>query len=180
MRDASKHAPRAIVLPIYVCAITGFIFPIAVCFCIGDIKAIAFTTTSIFLIQIYFDSTNSLVASCILATLIVIIDFACANALLAEGSRSLYAFARDRGLPFSGSISKIEKKHQVPVVSILLSTVIQMAFNSIYFGTATGFNIVIATSSPKAFTSPTPCPYLCVSSLFFPTARTGSFPVLGL
>jgi choline transport protein len=153
MKDASKQAPRAIVLSVYVGAVTGFIFLIAVCFCIGDINAVAYTSTGVPLIQIYFDSTNSLVASCILATLIVIIDIACANALLAEGSRSLYAFARDRGLPFSSAISKIEKKHQVPVVAILLGTVVQMAFNSIYFGTVTGFNTVIAIATEGFYLS---------------------------
>jgi choline transport protein len=153
MKDASKQAPRAIVLSVYVGAVTGFIFLIAVCFCIGDINAVAYTTTGVPLIQIYFDSTNSNVASCILATLIVIIDIACANALLAEGSRSLYAFARDRGLPFSSAISKIEPKHQVPVVAILLGTVVQMAFNSIYFGTVTGFNTVIAIATEGFYLS---------------------------
>ena len=153
LKDASKQAPRAMVFSVYIGAVTGFVFLIAVCFCIGDITTVADTPTLVPLIQIYFDSTNSNVGSCILATLIVIIDLGCANALLAEGSRSLYAFARDRGLPFSSIISKVEPRHQVPFVAILLGTVIQMAFNSIYFGTVTGFNTVIAIATEGFYLS---------------------------
>jgi choline transport protein len=153
LKDASKQAPRAMVLSVYIGAITGFVFLIAVCFCIGDINTVADTPTLVPLIQIFFDSTNSKVGSCILASLIVIIDIACANALLAEGSRSLYAFARDHGLPFSSIISKVEPKHQVPVAAILLGTVVQMAFNSIYFGTVTGFNTVIAIATEGFYLS---------------------------
>ncbi|KAE8447904.1 hypothetical protein EG329_009976 [Mollisiaceae sp. DMI_Dod_QoI] len=153
LKDASKQAPRAIVMSVYIGAITGFVFLISVCFCIGDINQVADTPTLVPLIQIFFDSTNSNVGSCFLATLIVIIDLGCANALLAEGARSLYAFARDRGLPFSSIISKVESKHHTPVVAILLGTVIQMAFNSIYFGTVTGFNTVIAIATEGFYLS---------------------------
>ncbi|KAF4635318.1 hypothetical protein G7Y89_g2787 [Cudoniella acicularis] len=153
LKDASKQAPRAIVLSVYIGALTGFVFLIAVCFCISDITQVAETSTMVPLIQIFYDSTNSNVGSCFLASLIVIIDLGCANALLAEGARSLYAFARDHGLPFSSFISKVETKHQTPVVAILLGTVIQMAFNSIYFGTVTGFNTVIAIATEGFYLS---------------------------
>lgn len=83
----------------------------------------------------------------------MIIDLGCGNALLAEGSRSLYAFARDHGLPFSSLINRVEPKHQVPVFAILLGTIIQMAFNSIYFGTVTGFNTVIAIATQGFYLS---------------------------
>lgn len=138
MKDASKQAPRAMIWSVYIGALTGFIFLLSVCFCIGDITTVADTPTLVPLIQIYFDSTNSNAAACVLASLIVVIDLGAANALLAEGSRSLYAFARDKGLPFSGAVSWVDEKHQVPVVAILVGGVVQMAFNSIYFGTVTG------------------------------------------
>jgi choline transport protein len=153
LKDASKQAPRAMVMSVWIGAITGFVFLISVCFCIGDINQVADTSTLVPLIQIFFDSTNSNVGSCFLASLIVVIDLGCANALLAEGARSLYAFARDRGLPFSSLISKVESKHHTPVVAIILGVVVQMAFISIYFGTVTGFNTVIAIATEGFYLS---------------------------
>lgn len=153
IHDASKQAPRAIVLSVWIGALTGFVFLIAVCFCIGDINTVADSSTGVPLIQIYYDSTNSKAASCVLASLIVVIDFGCANALLAEGSRSLFAFARDGGLPFSGVVSKVSPTLHVPIVAILVGTVVQMAFNSIYFGTVTGFNTVVAIATEGFYLS---------------------------
>jgi choline transport protein len=82
--------------------------------------------------------------ACFLTTLIVLTDVACANALLPEGACSLYALARDRSLHFYSVLSKMEEKHQLPVVAIVLCSVVHMAFNSINFGTVTGFNSIIA------------------------------------
>jgi len=157
MRNASREAPKAIVMSVYIGAVTGFVFLVAVCFCIGDITATAQSTTGVPLIEIFYNSTGSVVGTCFLSSMIVVIGLVCANALIAEGSRSLFAFARDRGLPFSQLISKVDKKRQIPVYAILLTCLVQMAMNSIYFGTLTGFNTVIAIATEgfcKAPSSP--------------------------
>lgn len=154
MKNASREAPKAIIMSVYIGAITGLIFLISICFCIGDITATAQSTTGVPLIQIFYDSTGSVVGACFLASLITVIVLVCANALLAEGSRSLYAFARDKGLPFSSLIAKVEPKRQVPVYAILLALGVQMALNSIYFGTLTGFNTVIAIATEGFCKSP--------------------------
>lgn len=153
MKNASKEAPKAIIMSVYIGAITGFIFLISVCFCIGDIASTASSTTGVPLIQIFYDSTGSVVGACFLTSLIVVIVLVCANALLAEGSRSLFAFARDHGLPFSSLFAKVDSKRQVPVYAILLACVVQMALNSIYFGTLTGFNTVISIATEGFYLS---------------------------
>ncbi len=147
LKNATKEAPRAIIMSVYIGAVTGFVFLIAICFCIGDITNTAQSTTGVPLIQIFYDSTKSVVGACFLSSLIVVIVLVCANALIAEGSRSLYAFARDHGLPFSRVFAKVEPKRQVPVYAILLACGVQMALNSIYFGTVTGFNTVISIAT---------------------------------
>ncbi|MCJ1374239.1 hypothetical protein MMC20_005471 [Loxospora ochrophaea] len=84
MKEPSKEAPKAIVLSVYIGAITGFIFLVSVSFCIGDITSTADSTTGVPLIQIFYDSTDSVVGACFLASLITVIVLVCANALLAE------------------------------------------------------------------------------------------------
>lgn len=105
------------------------------------------TATGVPLIQIFADSTGNISAATFLSALIAVIVLICANSLMAEGSRSLYAFARDHGLPFSSLFSKVDKKRAVPVYSILLATIIQMALNSIYFASYEGFSTVISLST---------------------------------
>ena len=153
MKNASREAPKAIIMSVYIGAVTGFIFLISVCFCIGDITSTAQSTTGVPLIQIFYDSTHSVIGTCFLSSLIVVIVLVCANALVAEGSRSLYAFARDQGLPFSSVFAAVEPRRQVPVYAILLTCAVQMALNSIYFGTLTGFNTVISIATEGFYLS---------------------------
>lgn len=67
--------------------------------------------------------------------------------ILAEGSRSVYAFARDNGLPFSKVFSKVENKSQVPVNAVVLTLAVQLGLDAIEFGTITGFETVISIST---------------------------------
>ena len=147
MRNPSRDAPLAIIMSVYMGAITGFIFLISAFFCIGDLEATATTPTGVPLIQIFYDSTGSVGGATTLAAMISVIVLVCANSLMAEGSRALWAFARDRGLPFSGVFNKVNKKLSVPVYSIILCAVIQMALNSIYFASYEGFSTVISIAT---------------------------------
>ena len=172
MKNASREAPKAIIMSVYIGAITGFIFLISVCFCIGDITTTATSTTGVPLIQIFYDSTGSVVGACFLSSLIVVIVLVCANFLLAEGSRSLFAFARDHGLPFSKLFATVESKRQVPVYAILLACAVQVALNSIYFGTLTGFNTVISIATEGFYLSYAMPLLARVIAWFYGDART--------
>ena len=130
IKHARKQAPRAIILSVYIGGITGFVFLIAACFCIGDIEKTATSSTGVPIIQIFLDSTQSRAGSTCLAVLLVVIGFQASNALTAEGARAVYAFARDRGLPFSDIWSKVEKKKFIPVYALCLTILVQIALNS--------------------------------------------------
>lgn len=140
-------------MSVYIGAVTGFIFLITLCFCIGDLDATAGTSTGVPVLEIFYNSTGSVGGSCALASLITVIVLICANSLMTEGSRAVFAFARDHGLPFSGIFSRVDKKNQVPIFAILLTAVVQLAFNSIYFGTVTGFNTIISIATEGFYVS---------------------------
>ena len=147
MKSASKEAPKAIILSVVLGAVTGFAFLLTLCFCIGDINETAGTTTGVPVIQIIYDSTGSKAGTCVLSSMIAVIVMVAGNNLLAEGSRSIYAFARDHGLPFSNTFSAVSKKRQVPIYAILLALAVQLALDAIDFGTTTGFETVISIAT---------------------------------
>ncbi|KIW20502.1 hypothetical protein PV08_01077 [Exophiala spinifera] len=147
MLNPAKEAPQAIILSVFLGAFTGFVFLISAFFCIGDLDATATTSTGVPLIQIFYDSTGSVKGATTLASLITVIVLICANSLMAEGSRALWAFARDHGLPFSGVFAAVDKRSQVPVHSVLLCCAVQMALNSIYFASYEGFSTVISIAT---------------------------------
>ncbi|KAF1915841.1 GABA permease [Ampelomyces quisqualis] len=152
IKNARKQAPRAIILSVYIGFFTGFVWLIALCFCIGDLETTAGTATGVPVIEIMFNSTGSIAGASTLASMITVIAIFSANSLMAEGSRAVYAFARDNGLPFSAQISKVSSR-SVPVNAVILTAVVQMAFNSIYFGTTTGFNTIIAITTQGFYLS---------------------------
>lgn len=83
------------------------------------------------LIQIFYGSTTSVIGSYFLSSLILVIFPVGSNALMVEGLRSLFVFARDHDLPFSRVFAKVEKRRQIPIYAILLACFAQMALNSI-------------------------------------------------
>ncbi|KAH7361173.1 GABA permease [Pyrenochaeta sp. MPI-SDFR-AT-0127] len=152
IKNARKQAPRAIIMSVYIGFFTGFIWLIALCFCIGDLETTGTTATGVPVIEIIFNSTGSVAGASTLASMIAIIALVSANSLMAEGSRAVYAFARDNGLPYSDLLSKVSSR-SVPMNAIILTAVVQMAFNSIYFGTTTGFNTIIAIATQGFYLS---------------------------
>ncbi|GAT29791.1 GABA permease [Aspergillus luchuensis] len=87
------------------------------------------------------------------ASMIAVIVIVAGNNILAEGSRCVYAFARDNGLPFSRFLAKVDKKRQVPINAVLLTLIVQLALDAIDFGTSTGFETVIAISTEGFYLS---------------------------
>ncbi|KAL4929124.1 amino acid/polyamine transporter I [Aspergillus undulatus] len=162
MKYSSRDAPRAMILSVAMGSVTGFIFLLVLCFRIEDISNTAASSTGVPVLQIFYESTGSKVGACVMASMITVIGLVCAVSLLAEGSRSLLAFTRDHGLPLSGALSRVTTKRHIRLNAIFATIVVQVAFNSIYFGTVTGFNTIvsIATIATAGF-----CPFSLPLSL---------------
>ncbi|KAF9640962.1 putative gaba permease protein [Lasiodiplodia theobromae] len=153
IRDARVQAPRAIVWSVWLGGVTGFVFLITLCFCMGSIEETAASATGVPVIAIFYNSTGSVAGACGLTVLITVIPLVCANSLMAEGGRAVYAFARDKGLPFSGVVGRVHPRLCVPVWAVVVTGVVQAAFNSIYFGTVTGFNTIISIATEGFYVS---------------------------
>lgn len=147
MTHASRDAPKAIIMSVIIGAVTGLLFLLTLCFCMGDIEATVNSSTGVPVIQIFYDSTQSKTGTCILASLITVIIMVTSISLVAEGSRSVYAFARDQGLPFSGLWSQVEPRKKIPLYAIFLTVAVQLGLNATYFGTETGFATVISIAT---------------------------------
>ncbi|KAL4885566.1 GABA permease [Aspergillus karnatakaensis] len=153
MTHPSRDAPKAMIMSVGMGAVTGFIFLLTLCFCIGNIDNTAASSTGVPVIQIFYDSTNSKVGACFMASMIAVIGLVCAVSLMAEGSRSLFAFSRDNGLPFSGFLAKVTRRTHIPLNAIFVTVLVQIAFNSMYFGTVTGFNTIVSVATTGFYIS---------------------------
>ncbi|KAJ5731918.1 hypothetical protein N7493_003399 [Penicillium malachiteum] len=153
MTHASRDAPKSIILAVGMGGVTGFFFILTLCFCMGDIESTANSTTGVPVIEIFYHSTQNKAATCIMASMMTVIIIVASVSLIAEGSRSVYAFARDQGLPFSKVWAKVEPRQKIPLYAIFLTLFVQLALNAIYFGTETGFETVISIATTGFYVS---------------------------
>ncbi|KAK3070644.1 hypothetical protein LTR53_010097 [Teratosphaeriaceae sp. CCFEE 6253] len=153
LHDARHTAPKAIIWSVWIGAVTGFAFLVAAMFCIGNLEEVVTTPTGVPLIAIFQNATGSVSGALGLTALITVIALVSLWFLMAQSSRVVFSFARDGGLPFSSIIARVHPTLHVPIYAILLVLVINIGLMSIYFGTVTGFNTVLAISTEAFYLS---------------------------
>jgi choline transport protein len=107
LKDASYVLPRSMVATALVNYTMGFIMTITIMSTLGDIDSIMSTPTGQPYIQVVLNATQSVVGTSILTAVVAVILLFAAVNLVTTSSRQLFAFARDRGLPFSSTLAYV-------------------------------------------------------------------------
>jgi amino acid transporter len=84
-----------------------FGFGICLLYTIGNVNAVTNTPTGLPIIEVYYQATQSVATTNVLILAIASVIFVALFNVLASASRLTWAFARDRGLPFSSFFSKV-------------------------------------------------------------------------
>lgn len=143
VEDAGLTVPRSIVYSYLANSAMGFVMLITMMFCMGDLTD-AINEGSPFISA--FSQTGTAGATGLTLILFVLL-VAGNNTCTTTESRQMWAFARDRGLPFSTWLSKIDSRWNVPLNCIIVSIVINIILCLINLGSNFGFNIIIGLSS---------------------------------
>lgn len=85
----------------------GLIMVITICFTLGDTDSILNTKTGYPFIQVFFNATNSYVATNVMTAIIIIVFTSAVISEIATSSRQLWSFARDGGFPFSSFVARV-------------------------------------------------------------------------
>jgi len=91
------------------------------CFTLGDLDLILQTPTYSPLVQVFFNTTNSYAGSNVMTAIIIITLVASAISTIATCSRQLWAFARDKGLPFSSVLAHVRSPIYLPAYQLTSS-----------------------------------------------------------
>lgn len=81
--------------------VLGFIMLVTLCFTLGEVGAVLDTPTGFPFIQIFYNTTGSLVATNAMTAVLIVTLTASTITEVATASRQLWSFARDEGIPFS-------------------------------------------------------------------------------
>jgi amino acid permease (GABA permease) len=140
VQNPEREVPKAMVLSVVAAGVTGVVYLIPILFVMPDVDKLLAVSTGQPIGYLFMKATGSAGGGFGLLFLILGIQFFAGTGSLTAASRCLYAFSRDGAVPGSNIWSKINKKFDIPLYALLLSTLIQGLLGLIYLGSSAAFN----------------------------------------
>ncbi|KAF7178962.1 hypothetical protein CNMCM7691_007786 [Aspergillus felis] len=153
IRDASRVLPLGMIWTLILNGSTGFVMIVTLAFCVGDIDTVMESQTGFAFIQVFLNSTGSVRAATGMTVVIMAMQFCAAISNVATTSRQVYAFARDKGLPFSNFLSKVNPTFAVPLNALCVSLVIVSLLSLINIGSSVAFNAIMSLGTAALLSS---------------------------
>ncbi|KAL9051905.1 MAG: hypothetical protein Q9206_004520 [Seirophora lacunosa] len=151
--NASLNVPRSMLASVMLNGTLGFAMLIAVLFCLGDIEQVIETNTGYPFMAIFQNATQSAGGAAAMASVVVTLGICATIAFLASSSRMTWSFARDRGLPLSKYLGKVEPRSSIPLIAIITTVIISILLSLINIGSSTAFNQVISLTINSLYAS---------------------------
>ncbi|KAF2470504.1 amino acid transporter [Lindgomyces ingoldianus] len=143
VRDAGRYVPISLFWSYVGNGIMAIIFLITYLFSIDDVEAALDDPTTYPFIYVFKSAVSTAGVNAL--TIIVLILVIAANiSFNASTARQTFAFARDRGLPFSKWIGHVDAGKEIPANAIILTCVFTMLLSLINIGSTTAFNAIIS------------------------------------
>ncbi|KXL49114.1 hypothetical protein M433DRAFT_104058 [Acidomyces richmondensis BFW] len=143
VRDASLTVPRAMFYSFVANAVMGIAMLIAFLVCITDIDAAVNDLTGYPFMWVFRQGMNS-AGQNVLACIVILLFFGSTVAFNLSTSRQTFAFARDRGLPFSDWFAKVDSRRQIPHNSIIFTCLFTFVLSLINIGSDTAWGALVS------------------------------------
>lgn len=140
VQNPAREVPKAMVLSVAAAGITGVVYLVPVLFAMPDIQELLKVASGQPIGEIFKQATGSAGGGFGLLFLLLGILFFAGTGALTASSRCTYAFARDGAIPGSRWLGTTNKKLDIPLWGLVLSTVVDCLLGLIYFGSTAAFN----------------------------------------
>ena len=155
LKDASRVLPSAMMWATICNACFGLIMMITYCFCLGPdwqtnvlgLDPEQPTQTGVAIIQVIWQSTNSIPGTIVMTFVLILLSMVGTITCIASSSRQVWAFARDRGFPFSSYIEYVRPGWDLPVNAILVVLGVSLAISALNFGSEVALAAIISLSN---------------------------------
>ncbi|KAJ4195480.1 hypothetical protein NW759_016460 [Fusarium solani] len=147
--NPSVVVPASVLLSLFINGACGFAMIIAMVFCMGNFDEAINSGPGMLgfpYMYIFKQATNSTAGATVMATIIMILGACATVGMLASTSRVFWSFARDRGLPFWPTLSKVDDRTTVPVWAVAVTTIISVLLSLINLGSPIAFMNVTSLS----------------------------------
>lgn len=140
VQSPEREVPKAIVLSVAAAGVTGVIYLIPILFVLPDVAMLLDVANGQPIGLLFKTVTGSAGGGFGLLFLILGILFFAGIGALTAASRCTYAFARDGAIPGSRLWKKVDKRFDIPLFALFLSTIVDCLLGLIYFGSSAAFN----------------------------------------
>lgn len=127
-RQAAVSVPKGMVSSVVWSAVFGWMFLIAIVLAIPDMSKAAAQGWNVFFWL--FDEVMPAWLKVFLYVVIFVAQYLCGLATVTSASRMIFAFARDDGLPFSGTLKRVSPAHRTPVAAIWTGSALAVLFTA--------------------------------------------------
>ncbi|KAL8660852.1 MAG: hypothetical protein Q9202_006135 [Teloschistes flavicans] len=156
VRNADVTVPWSMLVTTLLNGAFGFGIVIAVLFVTVDIESVLESPTGLLgypYMQIFYNSVGSKGGATGMTVILLVMTVCGTIASLATASRLIWAFARDRGLPFWRHVSKVQIGSSIPIYAVIIASITACAIGLINIGSAAAFNDVISLSVTSLYAS---------------------------
>lgn len=146
VKDASSSIPKTMISVYFINFALIFIAILTVCYHTPNLQAALNDPTTYPAIYVLRQSMSTGWITVILA-IICFLNVASNIVYLAAVTRDLFAFARDKGLPFSSWLSIVHPRRHIPVNACKFSCVVAMLLSLIYIGSPVAFYAITSLAT---------------------------------
>lgn len=132
--------------------VLGFIMTITFMSALGDIEADLSHPSGQPWVAVIERITGSRAATIVLTLIMMFMFFFCAINQVTTSSRQVFAFARDKGLPYHEFLSRVNA-NGVPANAVYVTLAYTCILALIIMGSTTAFNIIASVATTGLFTS---------------------------
>ncbi|KAI5783698.1 amino acid/polyamine transporter I [Geopyxis carbonaria] len=157
MAEEIQHAdtviPASMIITVLMNGGLGFAMLIATLYVIGDADAALSTPTGYPIMAIFTQAVGSKSGGLALSAVITVVMFFAAIGFLPTASRMLWAFAREKGFPFSSYVARVDSRWGLPLWAIGVTAFINLLLALINIGSTVAFNAFTGLSVAAFYTS---------------------------
>lgn len=143
--NAAREGPKIMIYCVAIGTFTGFVFLSCLLFVAGPLDEVISSPYGPLCYILYYATGSKAGAVCLQIFPLVCLLFA-GTSIMTTSSRMTYAFARDRGLPFSKFLARVHPKLDVPLESLALTNLVVLVFGLIFLGSSSAFNAIVSAS----------------------------------
>jgi choline transport protein len=174
VQSAATVVPQVLIYSILINGSLGFVMVIVMMICMGDMTAALAAQQTMFYsaLDIFLQAVNSTAGASLMASIVLVLAFACSVGSYATASRMLWSFSRDKGMPFHNQLAQLTTGTMLPITAVLTTLVITVLLSLIVLGSSVALNDVLNLSITALDVSPG----MCTASMAPPHRRDSKRP----